>query len=153
MGRRGLNTSFKWFLPVFATRRGRGEGIRALCIYSTEAPTEFNAPPLSKINRFTVTPQHTLPQFKRLSADNSQIHSNNFGNFLRRLANGLASTFLYLCMWSYTGMQYSYSSHCILLFYSHSYQQCIIDAESHGKKFTILIKTLWQEKRRHRLSH
>ncbi len=30
MGRRGVNSSFKWFLPVFATRRGRGEGIRAL---------------------------------------------------------------------------------------------------------------------------
>ncbi len=30
VARRGVNSSFKWFLPVFATRRGRGEGIRAL---------------------------------------------------------------------------------------------------------------------------
>jgi hypothetical protein len=30
MGRRGVNSSFKWFLPVFAKRRGRGEGIRAV---------------------------------------------------------------------------------------------------------------------------
>ncbi len=26
MGRRGVNSSFKWFLSVFATRRGRGRG-------------------------------------------------------------------------------------------------------------------------------
>jgi hypothetical protein len=36
--RRGVNSSFKWFLPVFATRRGRGEGICALwCRYNTRA--------------------------------------------------------------------------------------------------------------------
>ncbi len=31
MGRRGVNFSFKWLLPVFDTYRGRGEGIRAVC--------------------------------------------------------------------------------------------------------------------------
>ncbi len=30
MGRRGVNSSFKLLLPVFATWRGRGEGIRAV---------------------------------------------------------------------------------------------------------------------------
>ncbi len=34
MGGRGVNASFKWFLPVFATRRGRGEGIRAVWVLS-----------------------------------------------------------------------------------------------------------------------
>jgi hypothetical protein len=29
-GRRVVNSSFKWFLPVFAKRRGRGEGIHAV---------------------------------------------------------------------------------------------------------------------------
>ncbi len=29
VGRRGVISSFKWFLPVFATRRGRGEGVCA----------------------------------------------------------------------------------------------------------------------------
>jgi hypothetical protein len=32
VGRRGVNSSFKLFLPVFATHRGRGEGIRAVCV-------------------------------------------------------------------------------------------------------------------------
>ncbi len=31
MGRRGVNSSFKLFLPVFATSSGGGEGIRGLC--------------------------------------------------------------------------------------------------------------------------
>jgi hypothetical protein len=31
MGRRGVNSWFKWLLTVFATHRGRGEGIRAVC--------------------------------------------------------------------------------------------------------------------------
>ncbi len=31
MGRRGVNSTFKWFLPVFATRSEGGEGIRGLC--------------------------------------------------------------------------------------------------------------------------
>ncbi len=35
MGRREVNSSFKWFLPVFATWRGRGEGIRAVWTYPT----------------------------------------------------------------------------------------------------------------------
>jgi hypothetical protein len=37
----------------------------------------------------------TLLPFQRLSADYSQPHSDNFGNFLRRLVFTLASTFLY----------------------------------------------------------
>ncbi len=32
MERRGVISSFKWFLPVFATRRGEGEGVSALWI-------------------------------------------------------------------------------------------------------------------------
>jgi hypothetical protein len=31
VGRRGVISSFKWFLPLFATRRGRGKGVGALC--------------------------------------------------------------------------------------------------------------------------
>jgi hypothetical protein len=33
-GRRGVISSFKWFLPAFATCRGRGEGVGTLCIYN-----------------------------------------------------------------------------------------------------------------------
>ncbi len=32
--RRGVISSFKWFLPAFATRRGRGEGVITLCVPS-----------------------------------------------------------------------------------------------------------------------
>jgi hypothetical protein len=37
----------------------------------------------------------TIPTFKCPSADYSQFQSDNFGNFLIRLAYALASTFLY----------------------------------------------------------
>jgi hypothetical protein len=36
VGRRGVNSSFKLFLPVFATWRGRGEGIRAVWVASAD---------------------------------------------------------------------------------------------------------------------
>ncbi len=32
VGRRGIISSFKWFLPAFATRRGRGRGVRSTCL-------------------------------------------------------------------------------------------------------------------------
>ena len=35
MGRREVNSSFKWLLPVLATHRGRGEWIRAVCLTHT----------------------------------------------------------------------------------------------------------------------
>jgi hypothetical protein len=41
--------------------------------------------PLSHINRFTITPKHTLSTtFQRPSAEYSQPRSDNFGNFMRR---------------------------------------------------------------------
>ncbi len=49
-------------------------------------------PPLSYINRFTVTP-NTL--YHRRSTDYSQLHSDKFGHFLRRLAFALPSIFFY----------------------------------------------------------
>ncbi len=52
--------------------------------------TEHGSPPLSPINRFTVTPSSLQP----LSADNS--YCDNFGNFLRQTAFAMASTFLYV---------------------------------------------------------
>jgi hypothetical protein len=42
-------------------------------------------PPLSHINKFGVTPQSLSPFYHRPSADYSQAHSDNFGNFLRVL--------------------------------------------------------------------
>jgi hypothetical protein len=35
VGRRGVKSSFKLFLPVFATHSGGGEGIRGLCPHPT----------------------------------------------------------------------------------------------------------------------
>ncbi len=55
------------------------ESILACAVYRVQST------PLSHINRFTDTPW----------ADYSKPHSDNFGNFLRRLAFALASTFLY----------------------------------------------------------
>jgi hypothetical protein len=59
----------------------------------TVACTKCSVPPPSHINRFTVTPQHTLLLFQSPSADYPQSHSNNTGNL--RLAFAMASTFLY----------------------------------------------------------
>ncbi len=33
VGSRGVISSFKWFFPVVATRRGRGEGVGAMELY------------------------------------------------------------------------------------------------------------------------
>ncbi len=58
--------------------------------------TEYSASPLSHINRFSVTPPHIPPPFKRPSAYYSQHRSDKFVNFLRWLEFALVSIFLYM---------------------------------------------------------
>ncbi len=52
MGRREVNSSFKWFLPVFATCRGKGEGIRAVWCYRTHTTWSYSANKGSRIRIF-----------------------------------------------------------------------------------------------------
>ena len=71
-----------------------------ITVYRLWRVIESSSLTLSHINRFTVTP-NTLSPFQvptSISYNNSvltQPHSDNFGNYLRRLALALASTFLY----------------------------------------------------------
>jgi hypothetical protein len=66
VGRRGVNSSFKLFLPVFATHSGGGEGIRGLWCRLTETtifsirpyPTFLAAifKPIGKLGYFPTRP-------------------------------------------------------------------------------------------------
>ncbi len=45
VGRWGITSAFKWFQPVFAIRRGRGEGAGTLCTYHLANQTCQTKPP------------------------------------------------------------------------------------------------------------
>jgi len=55
--------------------------------------------PLSHISTFTVSAKTLPPPIQRPPADHSQIHSDNFDNFLRRLAFAWTSTLLFIDKW------------------------------------------------------
>ncbi len=87
---------FNSFVPI-AQPAGQAASfsLSIMCLwrhYQTVACTEYSASP-STHQQVQCNPRHTLLPFQRRSAVYSQPHFDNFGNFVRRIAFALASTF------------------------------------------------------------
>ena len=77
MGRRGVNFSFKLFLPVFATRSGGGEGIRGLWFHHKKNGLEPNPSEQNRIYSCTIIEDESPPDknavFPRLNVLNKSL--------------------------------------------------------------------------------
>ncbi len=77
MGRRGVNSLFKWFLPVSATRRGRGMGIRGLWLRRANLISGFSSVSntFDDVHLLLCKKQQISIQYRSLKVPSGQIGS------------------------------------------------------------------------------